>query len=53
MYANINAQYSMHTDSLFKLYCALILPYISYCAEIWGNTYRTNLEPLILQQKIE
>ncbi len=29
--------------SLYILYCSLLLPYLSYCVEIWGNTYKSNL----------
>ena len=33
------------------LYCSLILPYFTYCVEIWGNTYTTNIKPLVTLQK--
>jgi hypothetical protein len=33
------------------LYCSLILPYMTYCIEVWGNTYKTNLNSLVLLQK--
>ena len=26
------------------LYYSLFLPYIMYCAEVWGNTYATNVQ---------
>ena len=26
-------------------------PYISYCCEIWGNTYKTRIQPLYIIQK--
>ena len=38
-------------STLVLLYNTLILPHLSYCLEIWGNTYRTLLEPLIILQK--
>ena len=38
-------------DALRNLYCTLILPYLSYCAMVLGNTYATNLMPLYLKQK--
>ena len=38
-------------DSLYTLYCSLFLPYINYCSEIWGNTYKTKLNSIILIQK--
>ena len=37
--------------SLHILYCSLVLPYLNYCVEIWGNTYKTNLKPLCILQK--
>ena len=30
----------------------LIYPYMSYCWEIWGNTYRLNSENSLLQKKL-
>uniref|UniRef100_A0A669CTI2 Reverse transcriptase domain-containing protein n=1 Tax=Oreochromis niloticus TaxID=8128 RepID=A0A669CTI2_ORENI len=33
------------------LYFSLIFPYLSYCAEVWGNTYATYIHPLYLLQK--
>ena len=33
------------------LYNTLILPYLSYCSEVWGRTYKTNLNPLFVKQK--
>ena len=41
----------LHYDSLYTLYCSLFLPYINYCSEIWGNTYKTRLNYIILIQK--
>ena len=36
---------------LYTLYCSLFLPYIYYCSEIWGNTYKTKLNSIILIPK--
>uniref|UniRef100_A0A8C6M9A3 Reverse transcriptase domain-containing protein n=1 Tax=Nothobranchius furzeri TaxID=105023 RepID=A0A8C6M9A3_NOTFU len=36
---------------LHMLYCALVQPYLNYCAEVWGNTYKTTLSPIIILQK--
>ena len=36
---------------LVLLYNALILPHLSYCLEIWGNTYPSALNPILLLQK--
>ena len=33
------------------IYCTLVLPYISYCCEIWGHTYKTRIQPLYIIQK--
>ena len=29
----------LNQKSLFTLYCSLVLPYLYYACEIWGNTY--------------
>ena len=39
------------SHSLRSLYCTLILPYLNYCAENWGNTYPSNLYKIFLKQK--
>ena len=36
---------------LSVLYHSVFLAYIMYCAEVWGNTYATNIECLVLLQK--
>lgn len=41
----------LDTSTLRMLYCALYLPYLDYCAEIWGNCYYTTLSRVILCQK--
>ena len=41
----------LNNHSLLLLYHAFVLPYMSYCVEIWGNTYKTNLSPLVILQK--
>ena len=45
------AKHILNTKSLHILYCTMILPYLSYCVEVWGNTYKTNISPLFLKQK--
>ncbi len=37
--------------SLHTLYCSLFLPYLTYCVEVWGNTYKTTLQPICTIQK--
>ena len=34
------------------LYCSLFLPYLTYCIEIWGNTYPTNINGIVLLHKM-
>ena len=45
------SSYFLNKTLLLLLYNSLILPYISYCAPIWGLNYETNLKPLITIQK--
>ena len=37
--------------ALKTLYCLLVYPYFQYCIIVWGSTYPTNLNRLILLQK--
>lgn len=43
--------YLLNQQTLYTLYCSFILPYITYCLEVWGNTYKTNTEPIFILQK--
>ena len=45
------ARYILDYNSLYTLYKTLILPYLIYCVKIWGNTYKTNLQPLCTLRK--
>ena len=36
---------------LLMVYNSLILPYLMYCTEIWGNTYEHRIRDLVLLQK--
>jgi len=38
-------------STLRTLYNTLFLPYLNYCSEIWGNTCKTNLLPIVTLQK--
>ena len=38
-------------DSLRMLYCTLYLPHITYCCEIWGTAYKSNIECINKSQK--
>ena len=41
----------LNRSALYMIYCRLVLPCISYCCEIWGNTYNTRMQPLSITQK--
>lgn len=41
----------LNKASLNMLYCSFILPYMTYCVEVWGNTYKTNTHPIFILQK--
>ena len=38
-------------NGMYALYCSLFLPYLSYCCEMWGNTYTTNIHGITILQK--
>lgn len=35
----------LDSNTLRILYCSLVLPYFSYCAEVWGNSYQCSTLP--------
>ena len=41
----------LNTNARLLLYHSFIMSYLYYCAEIWGNCYKTHLQPLITLQK--
>ena len=41
----------INTSGMYTLYCSLFHPYLSYCDEIWGNTYPSNVKCLFTLQK--
>ena len=41
----------LNSNALRILYCSLFLPYINYCCEIWGVTYKNTTNPIVIQQK--
>ena len=46
-------RYLLNRSALFILYCSLFLPNLTYCAEIWGDTYKSNTQCIFrLQKKI-
>ena len=47
------AKHSLDKDSLVMLYDSLFVPYLSYCSEIWRNTYKTIINCVyVLQKKV-
>ena len=45
------ASFVIDKCGMLMLYHSLFLPYITYCIEVRGNTYATNLNCLVLLQK--
>ena len=41
----------LNRSTLVTLYNSFVLPYISYCIEVWGNTFDKYLLPLFRLQK--
>ena len=41
----------LDTQARLKFYYGFVYPYIAYNIIVWGSTYRSHLNPLILQQK--
>ena len=39
------------TDTMQSLYYCFIYPYISYCIHVWGSTFQTYLNKILLLQK--
>ena len=51
VYIIYTLKYILDKAVLFTLYNTLVLPYMTYCCEVWGNTYRSTLDFLFLLQK--
>ncbi len=45
------ARHVLNEKALYILYSSLVLPYLNYCVEVWGNTYKTTLQTLSTIQK--
>ena len=41
----------INKKSLQTLYRSLLLPYLTYCVEVWGNSYKTIINPIYILQK--
>ena len=46
-------RYYVGLSILLSLYYALIYPFLTYGIIIWGNTYKTTLQPIFILQKRE
>ena len=44
-------RHGLPLETCLNYYNAFVLPYLSYCIEIWGGAYETHLSPLFIQQK--
>ena len=45
------AKLLLNTNTLRTLYCSLFLPYLNYCCEVWGVTYKSSIESIYLSKK--
>ena len=41
----------LNADALLTLYYSFLYPYLCYCNHVWGSTYVSNLQKLIVLQK--
>ena len=41
----------LNYHALYIVYCSIVVPYLTYCLEIWGNAYQTYTHPIIILQK--
>ena len=39
------------SSALYGLYCTLVMHYLTYCCEVWGNNYKTRIQSLFILQK--
>lgn len=45
------SRYVLNSKALHLIYYSLIVPYISYCVELWGSTFKTAINSIIKLQK--
>ena len=38
------------SSALYSLYCTLVMSYLTYCCEVWGNNYKTCIQSLFILQ---
>ena len=48
----LKARKKLNKGVLISLYYSFAYPYFIYCNHVWGNTYPSNLERMVLMQKI-
>ena len=41
----------LNQSALISLYYAFIYPYLNYCVEVWGNTYKSYTDTMLRLQK--
>ena len=41
----------LNSHALYSLYTTLIISYMNYCCEFWGNNYKSRIHPLYMLQK--
>ncbi len=41
----------LNEKTLYILYCAVIVPYITYCVKVWGHIYKTNLNSIYVTKE--
>uniref|UniRef100_A0A8C6NRY6 Reverse transcriptase domain-containing protein n=1 Tax=Nothobranchius furzeri TaxID=105023 RepID=A0A8C6NRY6_NOTFU len=44
-------KFLLNSSGLLTLYDSLIVPYLTYCVEIWGSTCKTHTQPLFILHK--
>jgi len=42
----------LNKETMKILYSSLITPHLIYCIEVWGNTYQTNIKPVIYRREL-
>ena len=42
-----NVKYVLRKDFLSSPYTSIIESHLTYCVEVWGNAYKSNMNPLI------
>ena len=47
----LKARKKLNKGALISLYYSFAYPYFIYCKHVWGNTYPSNLERMVLMQK--